>query len=93
MRHQTPEDEARARLQARITAAAAAATTAGKHEGHWHLHHITLPVGPGDFTPYQAPEYAEEELSPFGELLERLAEALGPDHARAIAQRGLEAGQ
>jgi len=93
MRHQTPEDEARARLQTHATAAAVAAPMAGKHEGHWHLHHIALPSGPGDFTPYQALDYAEDELSPFGELLERLAEALGPDHARSIAQRGLEAGQ
>jgi hypothetical protein len=90
---QTPEEKARARLHAKVTAAAAAATAAGKHEGHWHLHRIALPVGPGDFTPYEALDYAEEELSLFGELLEHLAEALGPDHGRAIAQRGLEAGQ
>jgi hypothetical protein len=92
MAHQTPE-EARVRLHAQVTAAAAAATAAGKHEGHWHLHFAALLAGPGDFTPYQAPEYAEEELSPFAELLERLTEAFGPDHARAIVQRGLEAGQ
>jgi hypothetical protein len=31
----------------------------GKHPGHWQLLHIALPSGgPGDFTPYQAPEYA-----------------------------------
>jgi hypothetical protein len=92
MAPQTPA-EARARLQAQVTAAAAAASAVSKHQGHWHLHFAALPAGPGDFTPYQAPEYAEEELSPFAELLERLAEALGPDHARAITQRGLEAGQ
>jgi hypothetical protein len=93
MAHRTPEEKARARLYAQVTAAAAAATAVGKHEGHWHLHFAALPAGPGDFTPYEAPEYAEEELSPFAELLELLAEALGPGHARAIAQRGLEAGQ
>jgi len=92
MAHQTPQ-QARARLHAQVTAAAAAATAAGKHEGHWHLHYIALPGGPGDFTPYEAPEYAEEDLSPFGELLQRLAEALSPDHALAIAERSLEAGQ
>jgi hypothetical protein len=81
---QPPQDKARPRLQAQVTAAAAAAPIAGKHQGHWHLHHIALPVGPDDSTPYQAPEY---------ELPERLAEALGPDHARAIARRGLEARQ
>jgi hypothetical protein len=92
MAHQTPQ-EARARLHAQVTAAAAAASAASKHEGHWHLHYIARPADPGDFTPYQAPEYAEEELSPFGELLHRLAEAFSPDHALAIAERGLEAGQ
>jgi hypothetical protein len=92
MAHQTPQ-KARTWLYAQVTAAAAAATAAGKHEGHWHLHYLALPAGPGDFTPYQAPEYAEEELSPFGELLQHLAEALSPDHAPAIAERGLEAGQ
>jgi hypothetical protein len=49
--------------------------------------------GPGDFTPYEAPEYVEEELSPFGELVEHRAETLGLDHARAIAGRGMEAGE
>jgi hypothetical protein len=93
MPHQTPEQKARARLQAQVTAAAAAARGAGKHPAHWQLHHIALTSGPGDFTPYPAPQYAEDELSPFGELLERLAEILGPDHARTIAQRGLEAAQ
>jgi hypothetical protein len=92
MAYQTPE-EARARLHAQVTAAAAAASAVGKHEGHWQLHFGVLPAGPGDFTPYQVQEYAEEELFPFVELLERLAEALSPDHARAITQRGLEAGQ
>jgi hypothetical protein len=92
MAPQTPQ-EARARLHAQVSAAAVAATAAGKHEGHWHLHFAALPTGPGDFTPYQAPEYIEEELSPFAELLERLTEALGPDHDRVIAQRGLEAGR
>jgi hypothetical protein len=90
---QTPEMKARARLLAQVLGAAAAAEAAGKHEGDWRLHHVALPVGPGDFTPYPVPEYAEEQLSPLGQLLECLAEVLGPDHARAIAQRGLEAGQ
>jgi hypothetical protein len=94
MAHQTPEEKARARLQAQIAGAAAAAPGLGLHEAHWQLHHIALPADmPGDFTPVPAPEYAEEQLSLFGELLERLAEMLGPDYARAIAQRGLEAGQ
>lgn len=48
-------------LQVPVTAAAAAASVAGKHEGHWHLHHVALASGPGDFTPYQAPEYVQED--------------------------------
>lgn len=93
MPRETPEEKARARLHAQVTAAVAASPRADKHPAHWQLHHIALTGGPGDFTPYPAPEYAEEELSPFGELLERLTEILGPDHARTIAQRGLEAAQ
>ena len=90
---QTPQEKAWARLLAQVLGASAAAEAAGKHEGDWRLHHIALPAGPGDLTPYPVPEYAEEELSPLGQLLERLAEVLGPDYARATAQRGLEAGQ
>ena len=92
MAHQTPEERARARLQAQVTAAAEVSPGAGKHEGHWHLHHLALTSGPGDFTPYQAPDYIEEQLSPLGEFLEHLAEILGPDYARVIAERGPEAG-
>ena len=74
--------------------AADAAARDGREPGHWQLHHIALPGdGPGDFTPYQAPGYAEHGLRPFGEWLEALAELLGPDHAQVIAQRGREAGQ
>ena len=86
-----PRDDkaVRAHLRANIQAAAGASLD----PGHWHLHHIGLPVGPGDFTPYQAPEYAEQGLWPFGEWLEALADVLGADHAQGIARRGLEAGQ
>jgi hypothetical protein len=62
------------------------------HVGHWHLHHIALPGGPGDFTPYEAPDYVEEKLPPLGELVEHLAEVLGMDHVRVIADCGMEAG-
>jgi hypothetical protein len=82
-----PRDDktARAHLRANIQAA---------DSGHWHEHHIALPADtPGDFTAYQAPGYAERELWPVGEWLQALAETFGPDHAQAIAQRGLEAGQ
>jgi hypothetical protein len=47
---------------------------------------------PGDFTRIPFPEYAEEERSPFGELLEYLAGALGLDRAQVIPERGMEAG-
>jgi len=89
---QTPGEKARAMLHAQVAAAAAAAPVAGKHEGDWHLHLIALASGPGDFTPYEAPEYVEEELSPFGELAAHLDEVLGLDHAQVIAERGIEAG-
>jgi hypothetical protein len=85
-----PRDDktARAHLRANVQAAEAACDP-----GHWQLHHITLADGPGDFTPYRAPGYAEQGLWPFGEWLEALAEIVGPDHAQVIARRGLEAGQ
>jgi hypothetical protein len=89
---QTPEEKARTRLQGQVSAAAWAAPATGKHESHWHLHFIALPGGPGDFTPYEAPEYVEEELSPFGELLGHLAGVLGLDHAHVTAGRDMEAG-
>ena len=64
----------------------------GKHPGHWHLHHIALPAaGPGDFTPYRAPDYAEETFGPHEPLLELLGELFDIDHAKGIARRGLEA--
>ena len=90
---QTPEEKARARLLAQVNGAAAVAEASGQHEGHWSLHHIALPRKMhGDFTRIPVPEYAEEELSPFGELLEYLAGALGLDRAQAIAERDIEAG-
>jgi hypothetical protein len=70
-----------------------AAASASHDPGHWHLHHIALLDGPGDFTPYRAPDYAAHGLFPFGEWLEAMAEIFGPDHAQVIARRGLEAGQ
>jgi hypothetical protein len=64
----------------------------GKHPGHWQLHHTALPSGgPGDFTPYRAPEHAEQEFGVHEQLLEFVAELFTVDHAQAIAQRGLDA--
>jgi hypothetical protein len=84
MARQTPEEEARARLRDQVAGAAAAAPAIGMHEGHWSLHHIALPAHmPGDFTPVPAPEYAEEQLSLFGELLERLATICAAPEAEA----------
>ena len=69
-------------------------TVAGDGDsGHWYLRHIALPDGPGDFTPYQTPDYAEHAVWPPGAWLEALAEILGPNHAQSIARCGLEAGQ
>jgi hypothetical protein len=56
------------------------------------VHHIALPGGPGDFTPYEALEYVEERLGPLGELVEHLAEVLGMDYVRVIADCGMGAG-
>jgi hypothetical protein len=92
MAHLEAEEKARARLQAQVLAASAAAAGTGLHPAHWQLHHIALTSGPGDFTPYEGPEFVEETLSPLGELLEHLGQVLGPDYARVIAERGLEAG-
>lgn len=46
----------------------------------------------GDFTPYEAPEYVKEKLSPLGQLAEHLAEVLSMDHILMIADCGMEAG-
>jgi hypothetical protein len=85
-----PRDDttARAHLRANVQAAMAA-----RDPGHWQLHHIALADGPGDLTPYRAPDYAEHGVWPLGEWLEALAEVFGPGHAQSIARRGLEAGQ
>ena len=89
---QTSEEKARARLLAQVSGAAAAAEVSGQHQGHWSLHHIALPREmPGDFNRISVPEYVQEELSPFGELLEYLAGALGLDRAQVIAERGIQA--
>jgi hypothetical protein len=91
MAGQTSEQEARARLQAQVAGAAAAAPAMGVHEGHWSLHHIALPADmPGDFMPVPAPEYAEAQYG----ILALLGELLGLDaeHARVTAEHELEAG-
>jgi hypothetical protein len=88
-----PPTPARDLLRHQVNAAARLAALDGRHPGHWHLHHTALPDGPGDFTPYPAPYYAEHGLWPPGEWLVVLAELVGPDHAQVIAQRGREAGQ
>jgi hypothetical protein len=86
---QTPEEKARARLLAQVLGAAAAAEARGQHEGHWTLHHIALPRGMrGDFAPYPAPEYVEEE---FG-ILALLGELLGLEHYLGASGREMEAG-
>ena len=88
MAHQTPEERARATLQAQIAGAAAASPAMGVHEGHWQLHHIALPRGPGDFMPYPVPEYVEEE---FG-ILALLGELLGLEYYLGAPGREMEAG-
>lgn len=83
---QTAHDHLRANIQA--------AAPGGTEAGHWRLHYIALPAGaPSDFTPYRAPDYAEQEFGVHEPLLEWLSSLLTVDHAAAVAQRGLEAGQ
>jgi hypothetical protein len=97
MARETPEEKARAQLLAQVLGAAAAAPGAGEHPGHWSLHHIALPAGPGDFTPQPAPEYVEEEYGVFAQLAEMLGvgELLGLDGGRGPlpAEAQAEAGQ
>jgi hypothetical protein len=92
MAQQTSEEQARARLQAQIAGAAAAAPSAGLHEGHWQLHHIALPADmPGDLTPVPVPDYAEAQFGIFA----LLGDLLGLDGERGPlpATPELEAGQ
>lgn len=91
--HETSASQARARLHDQVTGAHEMAAATGRHPGHWELHCIALGHGPGDFTPHRPPEYVEQTLSPTAGLLELLAEPLGPDHVRIMADRGIEAGQ
>jgi hypothetical protein len=84
----TPEDKARARLLARVLGASAAAEARGQHEGHWQLHHIALPRGPGDFTSYLAPEYVEEKYG----ILALISELLGLERHLGAPGREMEAG-
>jgi hypothetical protein len=78
---------ARAHLRANVQAAAGG----DRHPGHWHLHHIALATGmSGDFTPYRAPDYAEEERAAYEQFLEYLAGLLGIERAQGIERRGPE---
>jgi hypothetical protein len=81
--------EHRAHLRANVQAAAAG----DGHPGHWSQHFYALPSGPGDLTPFAAPDYIEYEFSLLPDWLAHLGEVFGPDHAQIIAQRGAEAGQ
>ena len=91
-----PRDDTTARehLAANVDAAGRASLAGGADPGHWQMHHIALPAGgPGDFTPYRAPDYAEEQHLVHEPLLEVLAGLFGVDHVSALRHRGLEAGQ
>jgi len=56
------------------------------HPGDWRLHHISLPEGPGDFTPVRRDAHQEEERSAFDAVLDLLAGLAG-------GRLGAEAGQ
>jgi hypothetical protein len=73
--HRVPPPKDGKTARAHLLANVQAAATGDMDPGHWQLHHITLPADrPGDFTPIRPPEYAEQEVSPAGELLGYLAE-------------------
>jgi hypothetical protein len=57
----------------------------GAHAGDWRWHHISLPEGPGDFTPVKRPDYHEETITP----LDALWELLGVQAAGIFGERGL----
>jgi hypothetical protein len=88
-----PRDDVQARAHLRANVQAAAGGE--RHPGEWQQHAWYVPDSPGDFTPMKAPDYAElhDGLPVLGELFDRIAEVLTPDHAQVIARRALEAGQ
>jgi hypothetical protein len=47
--------------------------TGDTHAGDWRLHHISLPDGPGDFTPVRRDAHQEDQHSAFDVLLGLLA--------------------
>jgi hypothetical protein len=86
-----PHDDTttRAHLRANVQAAA----TGERHPGDWRLHYFATHDCPKDFTPVKAPDYIEADFTPWGQLLEHLAEFFGGvDLAQITAQHGLEAG-
>ncbi len=92
------KDAARAQLSRQLAGAHRAAPDAGRHPGHWELHHMMLPEErPGDFTPIPQADHAEHEEGPHRDLFRLLAEMFGLEHEDLLAQYGLqkqpEAGQ
>lgn len=90
-----PPPKADATRRAHLRANVQAATAGDGHPGDWQSHAWYAVSSPGDFTPVNAPDYAElrDGLPSLGSLLEHLSRWLAPDHAQIIAQRGIEAGQ
>ena len=64
------------------------------HAGDWRLHHISLPEGPGDFTPVRRDAHQEEEHSAFDVVLDLLGRpGAGPAREGARARRGRQGGR
>lgn len=64
------------------------------HPGDWRLHHISLPEGPGDFTPVRRDAHQEEEHSAFDVVLDLLGGLVPglPEKEREHAEADREAG-
>lgn len=62
------------------------------HPGDWRLHHISLPEGPGDFTPVRRDAHQEDEHHVFDAVWEALTGLVTGQPSREAEQADREAG-
>ena len=86
-------DEARARLLAQVTAAAAAAPGAGKHLAHGHPRDVALPVGAVPSPCTRHPSTPKNSCPCSATCSGAWPECSTPAMRKAMARRGLGAGQ